>query len=165
MLRKKYLRFKQLLKLIGIRSLPKEHQTDQLSNRVIFSTVCIASILLFIAMLPTANNSTPISIVDNFSEVELEPVSPEALNLPTIQPKEKPALLQIGLFRNLTGAESNQNELAKLGLTPLVLKKVTSKGIMHSLVIRSKNEIEHNLTKEILTANNINHFEVRKSGF
>ena len=140
---------------------------DQINNRphwLNLGGVLTASILLFIAVLSAGTRTTSTSTVEKFVGVELSPISPIERNLPVMKPAERSALLQIGLFRHLKGAESKQSEITDLGLSPGILKKVTVDGIMYTLVISPRDETEHKLALETLQANNINYFQTGKNG-
>ena len=140
----------------------KTYRIDPRAKWLELAAVISASILLFIAMLPESNDSKPIN--ENFIGVHLEPVSPIQRKLPIMQPAKTSTFFQVGLFRQLSGAESKQNELTDLGLSPGVIKKVTGDGIMYALVISPKTEAERKSAIDILKANNINYFKAKKNG-
>ena len=140
---------------------------DQIDNRshwLNLGGVLTASILLFIAMFPADTRLTSTSIAEKFVGIELAPISPIKRNLPVMKPAERSALLQIGLYRYLKGAESKQSEITDLGLSPGILKKVTVDGIMYTLVISPRDETEHKLALETLQANNIIYFQTGRNG-
>ena len=137
----------------------KTVRTDRGAKLLELSAVVTASILLFIIMLPA--DKEPRRIAENFIGSRLEPAHPIRRKLPNVQPTKKSALLQVGLFRQLNGAETKQSELTVLGLSPDVRKKVTVDGIMYALVLSPENEYERKLTLDILKASNINYFQAK----
>ena len=116
----------------------KTVRTDRRAILLELSAVVTASILLFIIMLPA--DKEPRRIAENFIGSRLEPAHPIRRKLPNVQPTKKSSLLQVGLFRQLNGAETKQNELTVLGLSPDVRKKVTVDGSMYALVLSPEDE-------------------------
>ena len=134
------------------------------SNWMTFTGAVAASILLYLAVMPEMPEQTSATITDNFVGMELAPVNPIERNLPEFKLSDETAILQVGLFRHLKGAESSQRHLTALGLSPEIIKRVTVDGVMYALVIHSRNEAEHQVVLDKLQANDLTYFPQRRQG-
>ena len=141
------------------------HETTGRHSNWLASTGAVAaSILLYLAVMPETPEPTSATIADNFVGMELAPVNPIERHLPEFKLSEETAILQVGLFRHLKGAESSQRHLTALGLSPEIIKRVTVDGVMYALVIHSHSQAEHQVVLDKLQANDLTYFHQRRQG-
>ena len=141
------------------------HETASRHSNWMASTVAVAaSILLYLAVMPETPEQTSATIADNFVGMELAPVNPVERHLPEFKLSDETAILQLGLFRHLEGAESSQRHLTALGLSPEIIKRVTVDGVLYTLVIHSRSEAEHQVVLDKLQANDLTYFHQRRQG-
>lgn len=122
-----------------------------------------ASLLLFLVFTSThRDKETPGDTLSNrFIGEDLQPVNPISRNLPDLQIDTDNTAVQVGLFRNLVGAESRQGELTTLGLSPDIMKKTSDGNVRYAVIISPTDESDYQQTLATLQANNLNYFHTR----
>lgn len=77
---------------------------------------------------------------------------------------EKGKTLQVGLFKKLLGAESQQFELTKLGLSPHIEKRPSEGAISYAVIIGPLDDPDHEQTLAKLDANEFRYFHTSVRG-
>jgi hypothetical protein len=100
----------------------------------------------------------------NFVGEDLSPVSPIERQFPDVSFRTRGSVLHLGLFMNLTGAESYQSELTGLGLRPHIQKCNAGDGVRYAILIGPLDKAEHQQTLAMLNANDLKYFHTKPHG-
>lgn len=141
-----------------------DEQNSSTSGWVSIGGALAASLFLFMLVMSMDADRQPSALAEKFVGEDLRPVTPIVRNLPDMELEDHAPVLQVGLFRSLDGAESKQGELAELGLSPDIVKRVSGGGILYAVVISPHDETDHRQTLATLQANNLSYFHARRHG-
>ncbi len=123
-----------------------------------------ASLLLFLIFVTTETRTPTDTLSSRFVGEELRPVKPIQRSFPVFDMSEPGPMVQVGIFRQLEGAESKLGELTKLGLSPSVLKRETDEGTLYAIVIRASGEEDYQQMLATLQANDLRFFHTEPPG-
>ena len=123
-----------------------------------------ASLLLFLIFVTTETRTPTDTLSSRFVGEELRPVKPIQRSFPVFDMSEPGPMVQVGIFRQLEGAESKLGELTKLGLSPSVLKRETQEGTLYAIVIRASGEEDYQQMLATLEANDLRFFHTEPPG-
>jgi len=123
-----------------------------------------ASFLLFLIFVTTDATTTADPLANRFVGEELRPVKPMQRSFPVFDMSEPGPTVQVGVFRQLEGAESRLGELTKLGLSPSILKRTTDEGTLYAIVIRTSDEEDYREMLATLQANDLRFFHTEPTG-
>lgn len=117
-------------------------------------------LLVSAALLRTEEPGT--DITGNFTAVT--PAAPVSAtrNLPELDFSPVGEMLQIGIFKNLAGAESKQTELTSLGLYPHIEKRSRGGAILYAVVIGPLNRADHRATLAKLDTHGFRYFHRKR---
>ena len=97
----------------------------------------------------------------NFSASALSPAPEITRTFHDIPFFDSGEILQLGLYRKLGGAETQQAELARLGLLAHIEKRVADTEVKYAVMIGPLNPEAHERTIAKLTANQVTYFHAR----
>ncbi len=89
---------------------------------------------------------------------------PTPRHFPEISFENHGTVLQVGIFKRLEGAESQQTELAKLGLAPHIEKRITDTGTHYAVVIGPLDQDQYGSALATLDASGHRYFHRSTSG-
>lgn len=98
----------------------------------------------------------------NFAATALSPAPEIHRTFREIAFNDSGEVLQLGLFRQLNGAETQQTRLASIGLLPYIEKRVDSTGTKYAVMIGPLDAQAHERALTKLDDNNVAYFHTTK---
>ena len=127
------------------------------------SGVTAATFFLLVSASFLQSDQDDTDIIANFTASESIPAQPVTRSLPTMDFSVDGQMLQLGLYRSLDGAESQQRAIAALGLTADIEKRSNEGNTLYAVLIGPLSNDEYRAAVSTLNTHDLNFFH-RKEG-
>lgn len=127
----------------------------------------IAALVVFARLTTAAKPGPEQQPANQLLSIETEVSMPLARrSLPNIDIPEPGHVIQLGLFGKLQGAETKQQQLARLGFVPLIEKKVTENTVQYAVLLGPYyDEAQSQEISDALSEAKVNHFQRPESHY
>jgi serine/threonine protein phosphatase PrpC len=129
------------------------------------SGIAAAAFLILVASsLQLEQPAADIPVQFSLSPGEHGSFEPRIRSFPAFDYPSSGKMIQVGLFKRLAGAESQQSRLARDGLTPHIEKRVSQNNTLYAVVLGPLDAKSHQFATATLTANGHKYFHREDRG-
>ncbi|MDA0977502.1 MAG: protein phosphatase 2C domain-containing protein [Proteobacteria bacterium] len=121
------------------------------------SAAAVAAFLLFLAASFQADKPAA-GIPENFQIVDSTPALPIERHFPDFDFPDSGKVLQVGLYKNLQGAEQQQSALTRLGLAPHIEKRAGDSSFLYAVMIGPLDDQDHSVVTRTLKQHGLSFF-------
>lgn len=146
----------------GEQATEKEPLQWQSAYQISGAAAIAAMVLLIVASLQMENPTA--GIPENFRVTDVTPADPILRTFPDFAMPANGERIQVGLFSRLSGAESHQTELTRLGLLPHIEKRSSGEDTLYAVMLGPLAPGEHKKVTQILNEHNLRYFHKPKRG-